>query len=246
MSTPSDLFGAGDDNPRPEQQPADESRHFISTSSDIGPQYRPASTSPPPGWDPDGQSESASRSDGARRPPQSGLAPPPSGLAPPPSGLAPPPSSTAPQAPPPSGQSAAPQPRHQQPPYRPEHAAPAAPPPVAPNPHGRWQATPEEPDATEATTILSRADLAAAREQATYDPGVGDFFGPVSGPSTPTSPNNSAGTSTRRSSRPCRARGSSAPHVCSPRSGTAAPDSPPPRRWPAWPASPPPPASPGR
>ena len=55
---------------------------------------------------------------------------------------------------------------------------------MAPNPQGRWQATPDEPDAAETTTILSRADLAAAREQATYDPGVGDFFGPVSGPNT--------------------------------------------------------------
>ena len=47
----------------------------------------------------------------------------------------------------------------------------------------RWQARgEEEPDGAEQTTILSQADLAAAREQAAHDPGVGDFFGPPSGP----------------------------------------------------------------
>ena len=51
------------------------------------------------------------------------------------------------------------------------------------HPQTRWQArAEEEPDGAEQTTILSQADLAAAREQAAHDPGVGDFFGPPSGP----------------------------------------------------------------
>lgn len=63
-------------------------------------------------------------------------------------------------------------PRHQQPPATPTPAAPRG-----------WQSRrPDGPDTTEQTTIMSAGAIAAAREQATSDPGVGDFFGPPSGP----------------------------------------------------------------
>ncbi|MDO2394808.1 AAA family ATPase [Mycobacterium avium subsp. hominissuis] len=92
------------------------------------------------------------------------------------------------QPPPPAGQQTPPQhsaaqPRHQQPSYRPSQAGP----PPAPNP--RFQRREGAPDITEQTTILSRQQMDAAREQATHDPGVGDFFGPPSGPNS-TVPND--------------------------------------------------------
>jgi len=79
------------------------------------------------------------------------------------------------------GQHAAAPPRHQQPPNA--QGTPTAAEATQPTAQTRWQARrEEEPDGAEQTTILSQADLAAAREQAAHDPGVGDFFGPPSGP----------------------------------------------------------------
>lgn len=101
----------------------------------------------------------------------------------PPAAATPPPATQQPPSSPP--QHAAQEPRHQQPPQqRWAHQAP----PNAPQgtqsapqqPNGGWPA-PRRQDPSEQTTVLSAADMAALRERAGQDPGVGDFFGPPAG-----------------------------------------------------------------
>jgi MinD-like ATPase involved in chromosome partitioning or flagellar assembly len=181
MSTPPDFFAPGND-PRPDKQAEEARRHTTPTSTDTGPQHRPPAPPPPDRGAPTPQAGPAPNGGESRRPPQAG--PPPSAQQPPSAVATAPVAPQPPTAQPPSpapGQYAAAPPRHQQPPYAQE--TPTAAEATQPTAQARWQARrEEEPDGAEQTTILSQADLAAAREQAAHDPGVGDFFGPPSGP----------------------------------------------------------------
>ncbi|WP_041316230.1 AAA family ATPase [Mycobacterium sp. JS623] len=180
MSTPSDFFSP-DNEPGPGESTSDERHGAAPSASEPGSHRAAPSSAQPWGVPPTAQPASQASSEEARRTP-----PPP----PPAQPSAPSVPSAAPQAPPaaqqpppPAGQQTPPQhsaaqPRHQQPSHRPSQAGP----PPAPNP--RFQRREGAPDITEQTTILSRQQMDAAREQATHDPGVGDFFGPPSGPNS--------------------------------------------------------------
>ncbi|WP_006244128.1 MinD/ParA family ATP-binding protein [Mycolicibacterium tusciae] len=165
-------FSPADDRwgtPAPTPAPSEEARRTSQPGAAPQPDRFPSQPTPPP--------------------------PPPPAPSSPPAATTPPPATEhaaeilggawpGPQQPPSSApQHAAPEPRHQQPPQQrwTQQAPPNTPQgaPSAPQQPNGGYAAPRRQDPSEQTTVLSASDMAALREKAGQDPGVGDFFGPA-------------------------------------------------------------------